>query len=141
MTHPLNCILLRPSYLPHFGHQLIHVLFFPPTVSIARSRPRLLITVITITLSDNFPFRNACIPKIASNSSPSTMSPFSSQRTRRSASPSCAIPIFAFSSLTAFDKVSGCSLPQPTLIFIPSGTFPIEMTSAPKWVRVDGVVL
>ena len=49
----------------------------------------------------------------------------------RSASPSWAIPASAPCSTTAADSTSRWVEPQPSLMFSPSGSAPIAMTSAP----------
>ena len=65
-----------------------------------------------------------------SSSSPSTISPSESTIITRSPSPSSAIPTSALNSKTFSRRSSGCVDPQFLLIFEPSGSTEIPMTSA-----------
>ena len=70
--------------------------------------------------------------------SPSTTPPFSSTTMRRSASPSSAMPRCAPCFRTCAWRFSGCSAPQPSLMFVPSGLSPTrddlgaELLEAPR---------
>ncbi len=64
--------------------------------------------------------------------SPSTIWPFSSQITRRSASPSRAMPMSARYSLTIFCMAAGEVEPTSSLMLKPSGATPTRTTSAPS---------
>ena len=64
--------------------------------------------------------------------SPSTMRPFSSTITTRSASPSSAMPMSARISRTLSHSASGEVEPHLRLMLWPLGSTPILMTSAPS---------
>ncbi len=64
--------------------------------------------------------------------SPSTTTPFSSQITSRSASPSRAMPMSARYSCTSRAMVSGWVEPHSALMFVPLGATPTGITSAPS---------
>ncbi|CAB4734899.1 unannotated protein [freshwater metagenome] len=59
----------------------------------------------------------------------------------RSASPSCAIPISAFSAFTFAFILSKCVDPQLSLIFKPFGVFEIAITSAPARRYASGATI
>ena len=69
------------------------------------------------------------------------MSPFSSEKITRSASPSKAIPKSASSNLVVFAILLGNIAPQSRFIFLPLGSTPITIASAPSSKRTSGPTL
>ena len=73
--------------------------------------------------------------------SPSTLWPFSSTISTRSASPSSAMPMSARISRTFATKASGAVEPTRRLMLKPSGSTPMANTSAPSSQSVSGATL
>ena len=112
-----------------------------PFLFIEYSKPRLLITVATIVLFFNVPCSIISIAQIPIILSPSTILPFSSEKTTLSASPSKDIPTSAPCSKTAFAIFSGYTAPQLSLIFVPFGSTLVKISSAPSSLKASGAAL
>ena len=105
-----------------------------PRSSISRWKPRFVI-VVTATVST---FRSSA--RTARIWSPSSGSPFPSTASIRSPSPSNATPRSRRSSRTSCWSARRSVAPQPTLMFVPSGSIPIAVTSAPSSSKARGAI-
>ncbi len=97
----------------------------------AWTKPRLLITVATTVSLTRVPDSRIARASTASSWSPSTTVPVASTASTRSASPSTAKPTSAPCSTTALRSGSRWVEPQPSLMFSPSGSAWMAITSAP----------
>ena len=94
--------------------------------------------VATMPGCDSLPSSFQYSATAAINWSPSTILPFSSTISTRSASPSSAMPMSARISRTLAISASGAVEPTRRLMLNPSGSTPIENTSAPSSHKASG---
>ena len=113
---------------------------FMPSSCRHSSKARLLIFVATIAFLVSNPFSNMYFANIAKRASPLAILPFSSQTTKRSASPSNAIPKLAFLFFTSFCIACGFKAPQSLFMFRPFGLTFKTKTSAPSSANTFGAI-
>ena len=111
-----------------------------PRPSIARRKPRLVMTVTATVLPARRPRSARSSAKRARSTSPSTMVPVWSTAMTRSASPSNASPRSAWCSTTARDSCVGSVDPHRSLMFAPSGLSCSAVTRAPRSASTHGAI-